>query len=219
MELEELISELERLELAGERYLPKLGESRRGKEEQLKALQRQVEGCTRCRLGLSRIRPVFGEGNPDGGLFFVGEGPGEIEDRSGRPFVGRSGILLSQLLEEVELSRDRVYIGNIVKCRPPNNRVPTLEEAESCKPYLLAQLEIVKPVLIVTLGRTAYHHLTGDSTPIGRVRGRVLEWRGRALIPTFHPSYLLRNPTALPTAREDFKVIKRVLEERLGDKG
>jgi DNA polymerase len=134
-----------------------------------------------------------------------------MEDKSGRPFVGRSGKLLTKLLAEVGLNREEIYIGNIVKCRPPHNRVPTPEEAELCKPYLLKQIDIINPSVIVCLGKTAFHYLLGKRSPISRVRGQIFRVKERKVIPTFHPSYLLRNPEALPLARQDFQLIKSLI--------
>jgi DNA polymerase len=134
-----------------------------------------------------------------------------MEDKSGRPFVGRSGKLLTQLLSEVGLDRGEVYIGNIVKCRPPQNRVPTPEEAEKCKPYLLKQIDIINPSVIVCLGKTAFYYLLGKKMPISRARGQIFRVKERKVVPTFHPSYLLRNPEALPLARQDFQLIKSLV--------
>ncbi|MRJ06020.1 MAG: uracil-DNA glycosylase [Epsilonproteobacteria bacterium] len=196
-------------EMVGEKYFsPQLKNPR---EEELEKLKKEVERCTKCPLHLTRTRPVFGEGSIDAKLFFVGEGPGAMEDKSGRPFVGRSGKLLTQLLSEVGLDRGEVYIGNIVKCRPPQNRVPTPEEAEKCKPYLLKQIDIINPSVIVCLGKTAFYYLLGKKMPISRARGQIFRVKERKVVPTFHPSYLLRNPEALPLARQDFQLIKSLV--------
>jgi len=170
--------------------------------------------CHLCELSKSRHSVVFGEGNESAKLMFVGEGPGATEDSTGRPFVGRAGELLTKMIENVlYIPRSQVYIANIVKCRPPGNRVPTTEEALTCKPYLMKQIEIISPKLIVTLGATAYRYLTGDETPISRVRGSVIDMSQYRLIPTFHPSYLLRNPSAKKEAYRDMLLIKKLYEE------
>jgi DNA polymerase len=143
---------------------------------------------------------------------FIGEGPGEMEDKTGRPFVGRAGKLLTKIIENVlELKRDDVYIANIVKCRPPNNRVPTIEEAETCKPYLLKQIDIINPEILVCLGKTAFMYLMNTHMPISKVRGQIFEYKGKKVIPTYHPSFLLRNPSAKKEAYKDFLLIKSML--------
>lgn len=171
-----------------------------------------VNSCHLCQLSKSRNRVVFGEGNEDANLMFVGEAPGATEDSTGRPFVGRAGELLTKMVENVlYIKRQDIYIANIVKCRPPNNRVPTIEEAISCKPYLMKQIELISPQIIVTLGATAYKYLTGDETPISKVRGNILDMGSYIIIPTFHPSYLLRNPSAKKEAYKDMLLVKSKL--------
>jgi len=178
----------------------------------LEPLQKQAQNCHLCELSKSRQKVVFGEGNLHAKLLFIGEGPGASEDSIGRPFVGRSGELLTKMIENVlQLKRDDVYITNIVKCRPPNNRIPTPTEAHTCHPYLLKQIEIIKPKLIVTLGATAYHYLTGEETSISKIRGTLHRQNGYTLIPTYHPSYLLRNPSAKKEVFEDLLKIKELL--------
>jgi len=180
---------------------------------EFEALKKQAINCHLCELSKTRQHVVFGEGDIHAKLMFIGEGPGASEDSMGRPFVGRSGELLTKMIENVlHLKRDAVYITNIVKCRPPNNRVPTPSEAHTCQPYLLKQIELVKPKLIVTLGGTAYHYLTGDETGITKVRGTLHQQNGYMLIPTYHPSYLLRNPSAKREVFEDLKKVKALLE-------
>jgi DNA polymerase len=202
---------LYRLQIAGEEFIPLPSTS--GRWEQLEKIKREVERCTKCPLHKTRLNPVFGEGSPYARLMLVGEGPGEMEDRSGRPFVGRSGQLLTKLLDEIGIKRTEVYIGNIVKCRPPKNRTPKPEEAVKCKPYLLRQIEVISPKVIMALGKTALTYLLNRDLPISRVRGQQFEWNGRIVIPTFHPSYLLRNPDALPIARKDFLLARQLLEK------
>ncbi|NPA88227.1 uracil-DNA glycosylase [Caminibacter pacificus] len=179
---------------------------------ELKELEKICKNCTLCDLSKTRTNVVFGEGNPKAKLMFIGEGPGEMEDKTGRPFVGRAGKLLTKIIENVlELTREDVYIANIVKCRPPNNRVPSIEEAESCKPYLLKQIEIINPEILVCLGKTAFMYLLNENLPISRVRGQIFEYKGRKVIPTYHPSFLLRNPSAKKEAYKDFLLIKSML--------
>ena len=180
---------------------------------ELKELEKICKNCTLCDLSKTRTNVVFGEGNPKANLMFVGEGPGEMEDKKGRPFVGRAGKLLTKIIETVlELTRDDVYIANIVKCRPPNNRVPTIEEAITCKNYLIKQIEIIKPKLIVCLGKTAFMYLMDSDMPISKVRGQIFEFNKIKVIPTFHPSFLLRNPSAKKDAYQDFLLIKKMLK-------
>ncbi len=182
--------------------------------DDLEELKRIVLQCHLCDLAKTRKNVVFGEGNPHAKPMFIGEGPGATEDETGRPFVGRAGQLLTKMIENVlEIPRSEVYIANIVKCRPPNNRVPTPEEARTCIPYLFKQIEIIDPKILVALGATSYRWLTGDTTPISKVRGQRIEFRGRILIPTFHPSYLLRNPSKKKEAYEDLLKIKELLCE------
>ena len=178
----------------------------------LEKLKKQAMECHLCQLSKSRTHVVFGEGNINAELMFVGEAPGAAEDSSGKPFVGRSGELLTKMIENVlPLSRSEVYITNIVKCRPRNNAEPTPAEAHTCQPYLLKQIELIKPRIIIALGATAYHYLSGDDTNISKVRGTVFQKKGYILVPTFHPSYLLRNPSAKKDVFEDLKMIKGLM--------
>ncbi len=176
-------------------------------------LKQIAVNCHLCQLSKTRTKVVFGEGNLQASLLFVGEGPGASEDNMGRPFVGRAGELLTKIIENVlELKREDVYISNIVKCRPPNNRVPIDEEVSECLPYLFKQIEIIKPSVIVTLGATAYQNLTGDKTSISKIRGEIINFNGMKIVPTFHPSYLLRNPSAKKFVFFDMKKVKKMLE-------
>ena len=156
----------------------------------------QVQGCTRCELHRGRTQTVFGEGNPDADLMVVGEGPGSEEDRSGRPFVGRAGELLNKQIQAMGLSREQIYIANVVKCRPPNNRTPTPQEADTCGHYLRQQIEVIQPKVILTVGGPAVKLLTGKTEGITRLRGQWLAYDQVdppiPLMPTFHPAYLLR---------------------------
>jgi len=164
------------------------------KEELMEMVSERVKKCTACPLHLARTNVVVGEGDLDSPLVFVGEGPGEEEDRTGRPFVGKAGMLLTELLSEIGLKREAVYICNVVKCRPPNNRVPTREEQMACGHFLLAQIEIINPDVIVALGSTAASFLLGKNISITSERGTPIDWfGGKKILPTFHPSYLLRN--------------------------
>ncbi len=167
------------------------------KIERLKALdQDEVRGCTRCRLCEARKNTVFGEGDVDAKVFFIGEGPGENEDIQGRPFVGRAGEMLNKWIAAMGLRREQVYIANIVKCRPPGNRVPMPDEVATCSPYLARQLEIIRPGVIVTLGLPALKYLANDAKlTMGRSRGLWREWRGIKWMPTFHPAFVLRQYT------------------------
>jgi len=178
----------------------------------LDKLKKQAMECHLCQLSKSRTHVVFGEGNTEAELMFVGEAPGATEDSAGKPFIGRSGELLTKMIENVlEISRSEVYITNIVKCRPRNNAEPTPAEAHTCQPYLLKQIELIKPRIIVALGATAYHYLSGDDSNISKVRGTVIQKKGYTLVPTYHPSYLLRNPSAKKEVFEDLKMIKKLL--------
>lgn len=161
----------------------------------LQAIREEIGDCRRCRLCEGRAKIVFGVGNPRARLMFVGEGPGADEDRTGEPFVGRAGQLLTDIITKgMGLTRQDVYIANIVKCRPPDNRTPLPDEAATCLPFLEAQIAAIRPQVIVALGATACQHLLGVQVQITRFRGTWSNFRGIPLMPTFHPSYLLRNP-------------------------
>ena len=178
----------------------------------LEKLKKQALECHLCPLSKTRTHVVFGEGNEHADILFVGEAPGATEDATGKPFVGRSGELLTNMIEKVLLiPRTEVYISNIVKCRPRDNAEPTPTEAHTCHPYLLKQIELIQPKIIVALGATAYHYLSGDDTAISKVRGTVHEQNGYSLVPTYHPSYLLRNPSAKQEVFEDLKMIKKMI--------
>jgi DNA polymerase len=157
--------------------------------------ENEVRGCTKCRLCETRTQTVFGEGDADAKIFFIGEGPGENEDLTGRPFVGRAGEMLNKWIAAMGLTREQVYIANIVKCRPPNNRVPAPDEVATCTPYLQRQLEIVRPQVIVTLGLPAAKYMLQSNLSMGKLRGQWHDWRGIKLMPTYHPAYVLRSYT------------------------
>jgi len=180
-------------------------------------LRAEVAGCGKCELCKTRTLTVFGEGDPATDLMFVGEGPGADEDRTGRPFVGRAGVLLTQIIQGgMKLPRERVFIGNIVKCRPPGNRVPTLSEMVGCRPYLLEQIAAIEPKVIVALGATAVQGLLGEKVAITKFRGTFQDWQGAKLMPTFHPSYLLRNYTreARGAVWQDMITVMNYLKEQ-----
>jgi uracil-DNA glycosylase family 4 len=180
----------------------------------LVAIREDIGDCTRCKLHtLGRTQIVFGVGSPDADLMFVGEAPGADEDEQGIPFIGRAGQLLTKIIEAIDLKREDVYIANIIKCRPPQNRNPEPDEVASCEPFLFRQIDIVKPKVIVALGKYAAQTLLKSETPISRLRGQVLDYRGAKLVPTFHPAYLLRNPSSKREVWEDMKLVKRLLTE------
>jgi len=179
-------------------------------EETLAAVAAEVAGCTACPLHETRNQTVPGEGNTRARIVFVGEGPGADEDRTGRPFVGRAGKLLEDIITKgMKLSRADVYICNVVKCRPPGNRVPAPSELHACHDYLERQLLAIRPDVICTLGATATRHLLEDDRPMGRLRGGTHSFRGIPVIATYHPAYLLRNPAAKAPTWQD---IQRVME-------
>ncbi|HEY8517545.1 MAG TPA: uracil-DNA glycosylase [Candidatus Binatia bacterium] len=174
----------------------------------LDALRGVIGDCTRCRLAGGRTHLVFGVGNPKARLMFVGEGPGRDEDLQGEPFVGRAGALLTDIIEKgMRLKRSDVYICNVVKCRPPNNRNPEPDEVEACSPFLLRQVDLVAPEVIVALGKFAAQTLLRTTTPIMRLRGVWHEYRGIPLMPTLHPAYLLRNPGDKKLVWQDIKQV------------
>ena len=177
------------------------------------AVQREIgPQCSRCKLHkLGRKQVVFGVGNPEARLMFVGEAPGADEDEQGIPFVGRAGQLLTKIIEAIDLRREDVYIANVIKCRPPQNRNPEQDEVETCEPFLFQQIDIIKPRVIVALGTFAARALLRTLDPISRLRGTVFEYRGAKLIPTFHPAYLLRNPASKREVWEDMKVVRQLL--------
>lgn len=166
--------------------------------------------CTRCKLSDGRQNIVFGDGNPDAVLMFVGEGPGRDEDIQGIPFVGRAGQLLTKIIEAIDLKREDVYIANIVKCRPPENRNPEPDEVKACIPFLMDQIEAIRPQIIVTLGGVATNNLLGTKGSLGSVRGRfhTLDLSGCLVMPTFHPAFLLRSPAKKREAWEDMKKVR-----------
>lgn len=179
----------------------------------LEALSREAEQCTACRLCETRNRVVFGVGDPGARLMFVGEGPGAEEDRQGLPFVGRAGELLDKMIRAIELDRQRVYIANVVKCRPPGNRDPLPDEVEACRRLLEGQIDAIAPALLVCLGRVAAQSLLGTDEPLGRMRGAVYQVRGVETRVTYHPAALLRNAALKRPAWQDLQQIRDRLRE------
>ena len=178
-------------------------------------LQAQVAGCTLCELHGSRTQTVFGVGNRAADWLVIGEAPGRDEDQQGEPFVGRAGQLLNAMLQAIGLKREQVYIANILKCRPPNNRDPKPEEVVCCEPYLLRQIALIKPGIILAVGRISAQNLLQTDTPIGKLRGRVHRFRdtGIPLVATYHPAYLLRSPVEKRKAWQDLQLAVRTLRE------
>lgn len=178
-------------------------------------LRAEAESCTLCPLARTRTNVVFGVGRPDSQLMFVGEAPGRDEDLQGEPFVGRAGQLLDRLLAEVGISRDTVYIANVLKCRPPGNRNPQPVEIDACKGYLRSQIRLIRPRVVVTLGNFATKLLLRTEMGITRLRGQAFPWwLDATLVPTFHPAYALRNgERAVATMRQDFELMRRLLDQ------
>ena len=184
----------------------------RSAAEVLAGIRAEIGDCTRCKLhGLGRTQIVFGVGNPNADLMFVGEAPGADEDIQGIPFVGRAGQLLTKMIEAMGFTRDAVYIANVLKCRPPGNRNPEPDEIATCEPFLFQQLASVEPKVVIALGAFAARTLLKTDAPISRLRGRVFDYRGAKLIPTFHPSFLLRSPANKREAWDDLKLALSIL--------
>ena len=179
---------------------------------------RSASTCTRCRLSSGRTHVVYGVGNPDAELMFIGEGPGYHEDKQGEPFVGAAGQLLNRMLAEIGIAREDVYINNVILCRPPGNRDPLPDEIEACTPWLQERIALVDPRVIVTLGNFATRFILGRPVSISRVRGERFPWEGRIVIPTFHPAAVLRGggdaSSQMAALRQDFQTVRRVLDER-----
>ncbi len=179
----------------------------RSKEELLEELKKEVEACFKCEIAKSRTNVVFGEGSPYAEIMFVGEAPGREEDLQGRPFVGRAGKLLTMAIESLGMRREDVFIGNILKCRPPGNRDPLPQEIENCEPFLERQIEIIKPKVICTLGAYAAKTLLKTTAPITILRGKFHDYKGIKLFPTYHPAFILRNPHMKRQFIEDLKKV------------
>ena len=182
-------------------------------DDSLAAIRETIGDCTRCKLhALGRTQIVFGVGNPNARLMFVGEAPGADEDIQGEPFVGRAGQLLTKIIQSIGLERSDVYIANVIKCRPPGNRNPEPDEVSQCQPFLFRQIDTIRPRVIVALGTFAAHALLGTDAPISRLRGKVHPFRHESsLIPTFHPAYLLRSPERKRDVWEDMKKVRDLL--------
>ena len=196
---------------SGSKMKPKRKAKTKDAEAALKALEREVAQAMRCELAGTRTNLVFGRGNPNADLMFIGEAPGRDEDLQGKPFVGRAGQLLTKIIESIGLKREDVYIANILKCRPPGNRNPLPSEIAACSPYLFKQIEIIKPKVICALGKFAAQTLLNTETPISKLRGQFYDYRGTKLMPTYHPAYLLRNPSGKREVWGDMKRIAREL--------
>jgi DNA polymerase len=179
--------------------------------ETLADIKADMEDCRRCRLSQTRTQPVFGDGNSDARLVFVGEGPGYEEDKMGMPFVGAAGKLLTKIIQAMNLSREEVYICNIIKCRPPNNRNPLPEEISSCVPFLERQLRVIHPDYICALGKFAAQTLLQTDEPISKLRGRFHDFLGIKVMPTYHPAYLLRNPAGKRHVWDDMQVLMKAM--------
>jgi uracil-DNA glycosylase len=177
----------------------------------LPRIREDIGDCTRCKLHKGRTKIVFGTGNPNADLMFVGEGPGRDEDLSGEPFVGRAGKLLTDMIKAMGLQREDVYIANVVKCRPPENRLPEKDEIATCSPFLMRQIDAIKPKVICTLGSCSAQTLLQTAQGISKLRGEWFDFRGAKLMPTYHPAYLLRNPAAKPEVWKDLQKVMAVL--------
>jgi uracil-DNA glycosylase family 4 len=197
--------------------LPAAGDGGHLSELTFERLEAVAKDCSRCRLHQTRTHVVFGVGNPRAELMFVGEAPGRDEDLQGEPFVGRAGQLLTRIIEAIGLTRAEVYLANVIKCRPPNNRNPQEDEIARCEPYLLRQIELVKPRLIVALGTFAAQTLLQTKQPISHLRGRFHTYHHVRLMPTFHPAFLLRNPERKRDVWEDMQAVQRELRQTAGE--
>lgn len=188
--------------------------------ETLAALREEIGDCRRCKLWSGRTHLVFGVGHPHARLMFVGEGPGRDEDLQGEPFVGRAGQLLTEIITKgMKLRREDVYIANVIKCRPPHNRNPEADEIAACQPFLLRQIELIRPRVLVALGTFAAQTLLGSRVPISRLRGQWYDYHGVKLMPTLHPAYLLRNPNDKKLVWADIKLVMSELDRQMEDGG
>ena len=182
--------------------------------ETLEVVREDLGECTRCKLHKGRHNLVYGVGNPHADLMFVGEGPGYEEDMQGIPFVGPAGQLLTKIIEAIQMTRDDVYIANVVKCRPPSNRDPEPDEVATCRPFLERQVAAIRPRVICTLGRVATQAMLATEKPLGRMRGQQFTFGDAVLVPTYHPAALLRDPSKKRDTWEDMKLIRALLDER-----
>jgi DNA polymerase len=187
--------------------------ARPGAAAALEAVRQEIGDCQRCRLATTRKTIVFGQGSPQARLMFVGEAPGADEDDQGLAFVGKAGQLLTKIIEAIGMSREDVFIANVLMCRPPQNRNPEPDEVLSCQPYLEQKIEAIQPKVLVGLGKFGAHWLLKTAEPITRLRGRLGRYKGITVMPTYHPAYLLRNPGAKKEVWEDMKVVRSLLNE------
>lgn len=185
------------------------------KEKNLSDIRRNIGDCKRCKLAITRKQIVFGAGSENAELMLIGEAPGRDEDIQGEPFVGKAGQLLTKIISAIEMKREDVYISNIIKCRPPGNRNPLPDEIECCEFFLLKQIETIRPKIICALGKFAAQTLLKSDAPISTMRGRFHDFQGIALMPTYHPAYLLRNPQSKRMVWEDFKKIRDLLNGKI----
>ena len=181
------------------------------KSAALTEIRDDIGDCTRCRLHKGRTKLVFGVGNENADIMFVGEGPGADEDKQGEPFVGRAGQLLNNMISAMGIRREDVYIANVVKCRPPENRTPEKDECDTCSPFLLRQIEVIQPRMIVALGAVAAKNLLGVNDSMANLRGKIYDFRGTKLVVTYHPAYLLRDPRQKAEAWKDLQMVMREL--------
>ncbi|MBI5025255.1 MAG: uracil-DNA glycosylase [Nitrospirae bacterium] len=187
--------------------------SLKSKEAALNALREEIGNCKRCKLSKGRTNIVFGEGDPEAEIMFIGEAPGKDEDIQGRPFVGDAGKLLTSLIEKMGFKREEVYIANIIKCRPPYNRDPEEDEINTCKQFIERQIKIINPKVIVSLGRVSAQSLLMTKIPISKLRGQLFNYAGIPFIPTFHPAYLLRNPKDKWLTWKDAQAVLKLLKQ------
>jgi len=223
---QEIKNALEFFQALGYEWMPMRlrADSRRpvigNKESAMALLREEIGDCRRCKLSQKRTHIVFGEGNPDARLMFIGEAPGREEDVQARPFVGEAGMLLTRLIEKMGLKREDVYIANIVKCRPPMNRDPEKDEIQQCREFLERQIDIIRPDIIMSLGRIAASTLMGNERlKITAIRGKIFDYRGIPLVPTFHPAYLMRNPKDKWLTWNDAQKVLERLERVTQDQG
>ncbi len=222
---EEIIKYLEWMKnVYGDEIISNLNLIRKNKDlkmtnsELLDQFRNEICNCTRCELGNTRTKFVFGTGSPDSKIMFIGEAPGRDEDRQGEPFVGRAGQLLTKILKAIDFEREDVYIANILKCRPPNNRDPLPAEIKLCEEYLIRQIEIIKPVIIVALGRIAAQNLLKSEAPLKEFRGKTHEYHGIPVIVTYHPAALLRNQNFKRPAWEDVQTVRKLYNKLIEEK-
>ncbi len=185
------------------------------KAKNLDDLYNNIKDCQKCPLGVTRKNFVFGSGNPQADIMFIGEAPGADEDEQGLPFVGRAGQLLTKIIESINLKRSDVYICNILKCRPPNNRKPLVSETDECEPYLFKQIELIKPKFIIALGLTAAETLLKKKIKMGEIEGRIIDFKGTKMLVTYHPAALLRNPEWKRNVWEVMKQLRKLYDEYL----